>query len=256
LTRDADVELWTKFLTIILVAICGGIIQRVTGFGFGIFAMMFLPHIVGGLFGSASLMSNLLTTFMTAFVAFRHRKYIQWRIILPCLGASLITTSIAVAFMKKAENEWLELALGVILILLSAYFIFFAKNIKLKASIPVGIILGALSGILGGLFSMSGPPVVLYYLATCQDKDEYISTIQCYFALTGIYNILAKITAGFLTAEVLLLFPFGFIGVLCGNTIGSKIAKKINSDALKTLVYIVMAISGAITFISALRGLI
>ena len=102
-------ELWTKFLTIILVAICGGIIQRVTGFGFGIFAMMFLPHIVGGLFGSASLMSNLLATFMTAFVAFRHRKYIQWRIILPCLGASLITTSIAVAFMKKTENDLIHI---------------------------------------------------------------------------------------------------------------------------------------------------
>ena len=111
-------DLWLKILLISLVALAGGIVQRVTGFGFGIFSMMFIPAIIGGLYASASLLAVIFSMCLTTAI-------IKWNVMLPCLVGSLITTAISVAFAKGAENLLLKLILGATLISLSIYFIFF-----------------------------------------------------------------------------------------------------------------------------------
>ena len=249
-------DLWVQILLILLVTLAGGIIQRVTGFGFGIFVMMFLPAIVGGIYGSASLLATACSMCMTATVAIKYRKHVKWKVMLPCLVGSCITTALAVAYMKGAANEILQLILGVVLITLSVYFMFCAKNIKIKPSVTAGAILGALSGILSGLFSMGGPPVVLYYLSTCEEKDDYTATIQCFFAFTGVYGIITKTVAGFLVPDLYTLIPMGITGILLGSFIGERISDKINVDTLRKLVYLVMAVRGVVSFVTALTKII
>ena len=35
------------------------------------------------------------------------------------------------------------------------------------------VVLGVMSGIMGGLFGMQGPPAVLYFLAVAESKERY-----------------------------------------------------------------------------------
>lgn len=247
-------DLWVRILLVILVAFGGAFIQRVTGFGFGIFAIMFLPYLVSS-YGSATLLANLLSVTMSVFIAIKMRKNIQWKLIIPCMIAGYITTFLAVEFMKGQSNAILKAILGGFLIVLSVYFIFVSNRVKIKATLFSGVMLGGLSGALGGLFSTGGPPMVIYLLSATSSVAAYMATMQCHFAIMNMYTIGVKIAAGLLNTEVLILALFGYIGVFLGTFLGAKVADRLDGAKFKKTVYGFMAISGVITLVTALLEL-
>lgn len=234
---------------VILVAAGGAFIQRVSGFGFGIFVMIFLPYILPE-YGPATVLSSAMGLVMSTQVAIEKRKYINWKLVVPCFATAMITTVLAVAFMKGQSSELLKGLLGGTLIVLSVYFIFFSKKLRIKANIPAGLGAGALSGVMGGLFSMSGPPIVVYMINAAASATEYLATIQAYFVLNGVFSIATKIVAGFLTPQVVVLWVFGAIGSFIGTRVGGKVFDKLNPERIKQIAYVVMAISGVVTVLS------
>ena len=141
------------------------------------------------------------------------------------------------------------IVLGSVLVLLSLYFLFFSQKIHLKASTPVGIAIGTTGGILSGLFSTGGPPVVLYLSGIIADKDIYFATIQGYFAITDLYGVGTRVFSGIITWQVLLLAAIGWIGSLTGNILGGLVFEKLNAQRLKQIIYIGMIISGILMII-------
>ena len=69
--------------------------------------------------------------------------------------------------------------------LLSISFLLFSQKLRLKASVPGGIAIGTVGGVLSGLFSTGGPPVVLYLSSIVSNKYIYFATIQGYFAINS-----------------------------------------------------------------------
>lgn len=64
--------------------------------------------------------------------------------------------------------------------LLSIYFWFFNKKIRLRPTLPTQIGTGVLSGLMGGFFNMQGPPAVLYFISTTKDKNQYMALAQVF----------------------------------------------------------------------------
>lgn len=228
-----------------IVILIGAVIQRITGFGFGIFAMIFLPYLAGS-YGEANALSGLLSMVFCLFVCASYFKYVNWKNILLPVIASTATSYFAVEFMKTQDDTTLRIILGIFLILLSIYFMFFSSKINFRASWYGGLAAGALSGILGGLFAMGGPPVVIYFMQSEKDINRYMGTIQAYFAVSGVFNIGIKAAAGFVTPNVLLFWLIGSAGIFAGIWLGKKIYCKIDACLLRRLVYGVMAASGII----------
>lgn len=243
-------RLWGQILLVIAVAAIGAFIQRVSGFGFGIFVMIFLPYILPD-YGPATVLSSAMGLVMSAQVAITKRRDIRWRLVLPCLATAMLTTVMAVVFMKGQSSALLKGLLGGMLILLSVYFIFFSKKIKIKGNVPTGLGVGLLSGVMGGLFAMSGPPIVVYLINVAATSAEYLATIQAYFVALGVFTIGAKVIAGFLTSEVVLLWAFGAIGVCLGTYVGGKVFDRLDAEKVKRIAYGVMAVSGVVTLLSA-----
>ena len=139
--------------------------------------------------------------------------------------------------------------LGIALVVLSIYFFFFAKKIKIKPTWYAGLIAGTLSGIMGGMFSMSGPPVVIYFMQSEENHEKYLATISSYFVLSSVVSISTKAAAGFITLNVWVAFGIGFAGMLAGTFIGKLIRHKMKPDIIKKSVYAVMAASGLLNVI-------
>ncbi len=245
-------ELIPTIIAVVLVATVGSAIQRITGFGFGIFAMIFLSHLLE-VYGCASALSGLLAMVSTVIVAVSYRKYIHWKnILFPAIGFAVISVP-SVMVMKKVDNNVLIIMLGVVLILMSAYFLFFSSKIKIKPTPFAGLIAGGCSGVLGGIFSMGGPPVVVYYMQSeGDDKNRYLGTIQAYFLFSNIYSSIVKAANGFVTRDVLILLPFGAIGMVAGILIGRAIFKHLNPLVLRRIVYGFMAVAGVVNIVTAL----
>ncbi len=141
------------------------------------------------------------------------------------------------------------LLLGIVLILLSLYFLFFDKRINIRPTMPNGIFSGALGGTLGGLFSTGGPPAVLYLTHATPDNATYFATIQFYFAVTNVYSTVHRAVNGFITREVLVLAAIGLIGCILGNLVGKLVFDPLDAKKLKLIIYLGMIVSGLLMVI-------
>lgn len=236
-----------QFIPILLVSATGGFIQRVTGFGFGIFVMLFFPYLIWP-HTSATAVSTIVSCMLSTYNAICYRKNIPYKKIIP-LVAALVTIPIAVRFSVFVSGDVFKKALGFVLIVLSIYFLFFNNRIKMKPTVKNGIIAGGLGGILSGLFSTGGPPVVLYLMNALTDNVTYFASAQFYFGLTGIYSTIVRLFNGIITSEVVVYSVIGLGGSMIGNFIGKHIFDKLNGQRLKQLIYFGMIISGIVMIV-------
>ena len=235
---------------VILFLFCMGaaIVQRVSGFGFGIFIMTALPYLMPT-YGECTALSGLLAMVTSAIITFRLRRFVNWRKFLPILVTFIIVSFFAVQFVAAAADVLLKRILGVTLILASVWFLFVSGRFTLRPSLPVQVSMGTLSGIMGGLFGMQGPPAVLYFISATKSKEEYMAIAQCYFLCGNLMMTLFRAQSGFLTMNVARAWCIGVAAVLIGTMIGSALFRRISLPLLRRIIYAYMAVSGAIALV-------
>ena len=239
-----------ELILIMLVALGASLIQSVTGFGFGIFAMIFLPSLLS--FTEANLISTVLSTLTSLAVVLLTFRQVNFRnLIFPTLGC-LASTYLAVEFISVQSNDTLKLLLGIALFLLSVYFFFFSDKIRIKPTFYAGLLAGVISGIMGGMFAIGGPPVVIYYMQSERDSKSYLSTISAYFVFSGIISAVSKALSGFVTDRVYLSILVGALGMIVGALLGKLTRDKVKPEGIRRAVYAVMAISGLINIVTSI----
>jgi uncharacterized membrane protein YfcA len=237
-----------NWILLALVGMGGGFIQRVSGFGLGIFVMLFLPHFLPDHTAAATI-SCLFSCGTSTYNAIRYHKDIPFKTVLPLLIAAGVTIPIAVYFSVWVPKNIFEILLGVLLIVLSIYFLFFNKKASLKPTVVNGLLAGGIGGALNGLFSTGGPPVVLYLTHAAPDNAAYFAAIQFYFCLTNIYATAMRAVNGIITVDILICAAIGLVGCMAGDTLGKLVFDKLDSDKLKTVIYVGMIVSGALMII-------
>lgn len=130
----------TTTLILIGAAAIASFIQRVSGFGFGIFIMTLLPYILPS-YGESTALSGLLAMSQSAVVAWNARNNIVWKRVLPMLGIFCVFAFIAIQYVAIINRKGLMIGLGIILIALSIYFLFFSEKIKIYCC-PVKVFFG------------------------------------------------------------------------------------------------------------------
>lgn len=241
-------EITTSVVILFLASLGGAFIQRVSGFGFGIFAMTILPYALPT-YGEATTLSSMLASVTSAIIMVRMFKLIAWRKLLPILVTFLVVSYFSIMFVASASDGLLKKILGAILILVSIYFFFFSDRVKLKPTLWVQVGMGVISGVMGGLFSMQGPPAVLYFLACTEKKEEYLVLAQTYFVLGNVMMTLFRAQSGFVTGAVLHAWCYGLAAVLLGTWIGSKVFHRISASMLRKIIYAYMAVSGVVAMV-------
>ena len=234
-----------EYILLILVGFGGGFIQRVSGFGLGIFVMMFLPYFLPS-HTAAATVSCLFSCVTSTYNAIRYRKDVSYTAVVPLLAASLVTIPIAVRFAAFVSGDVFKILLGTVLILLSLYFLFFNDRIRIRPSVGGGMLAGGIGGMLNGLFSTGGPPVVLYLSQTAPDTITYFATIQFYFCLTNLYATASRAISGLVDAPLLIYAAVGMLGCMAGDYVGKRVFDKLDGNKLKKVIYIAMIISGVI----------
>src|SRR5699024_10521592 len=140
--------------------------------------------------------------------AFRYRRSVLWNL-LPIPMASFVVFSTLAIYLSGGQSDaLLKKLLGIVLIGMSIYFLFFSAKIKLNPTLLNSILAGGLGGFLNGMFGMGGPPMVVYLLSVSKSNEEYLGTIQTYFAITNLYTIFLRILNGTVTVAVVQYWLF------------------------------------------------
>lgn len=240
-----------EILYIILLAAGASFVQRTIGFGFGIFIMTALPFLMPS-YGEAVTLSGLLSLTSAAVVMFRYLKYVTWKRFLPIVASFVIFSTLAISLLDKIEGQAMRIILGIVLIVISLYFSFFKEKLQkiIRPTSGWQLGAGAASGVMGGLFGMHGPPVVLYLVASEPDKDHYMGMIQTYAFVTNVTMLAVRAWNGYVTHTVGTTYLYGLaglaIGVLAGNWAYSRIPNRI----FTYVVYAYIAVSGIIILLT------
>ena len=231
---------------IFFLAIIASFIQRVSGFGFGIFVMMFFPFFLPS-YGESVMLSGLLAGSTALMIAIRNRKYIRWRLMGLVTFSNVLFSFVATEYMRSLSNDVLKQCLGVVLILISLYFLFGEGRMgRIFKSKPAQVTIGSVSGVMGGMFAMPGPPLVLYCISTLEDKREYVTTLQAFSVVFNLFYTAFRFKAGFYSDDTWLWWVIGLVGTMIGSSLGSRCFELISNRTLKLLVYVLMIISGIV----------
>ena len=237
-------QVLTYFL-IFLLAMGGAFIQRVSGFGFGIFVMIFLPYLLSS-YGEATALSGLLAGSSALLIAVRMWRRIRWSVVWPLLLVNVVVSVVAIEFMASLSNDSLKSCFGVMFILIALYFYFFDGKARVPDVWWSKGALGALSGVMGGMFAMPGPALVLYCVSHIKNKYEYVATLQAFSVLLNLFYALLRARVGFLTDNTLFLWGLGMFGAVVGTFVGTRLFEHISAPLLKKIVYAMLFISGAV----------
>ena len=240
-------EVWI-YIGLFALTVASSFTQRVTGFGFGILMMTLLP-VLAPSYAEATALSGLLAIFTALVPAIQSRKSLNWKKLLPILFIFLVTSWLGVLLLARLDNSLMKHVVGGVLIAVSLWFFITGGRIRLAPTLPVQAGMGTLSGLMGGLFAMQGPPAVIYFLAVSDTKEEYIALTQWYFLIGNIFMAFFRAGSGFITPAVLKLWCVAIPGVFLGLFLGAKVYKKIRAEELRRVIYAFLLIAGLLAIL-------
>lgn len=241
-------ELLNVFLELFLIffiLFIGSFIQGVSGFGFGLIAMSFLPFMFTVKESTLLVVSLALITALS--IVAQMYKHIQWNKLMILLIAAL-TGRLCGFFVLDmfGEMDFLKSILGVFLIGVVIY-LFTSKTPKEAKVINktwLPLVLGFIGGLIGGVFAVGGPFFVFYMmLVFSTDKYAYSANLQATFVLTSFVTIVFHGINGDFTGDFFLYFFVGAVSVIIGSRIGIYCFTFISQENIKKVAAIFVAIA-------------
>ena len=220
----------------------GGFITAVCGFGLGPIVMSVMPYFMP--YSRAVAVVGLCGLSVNLMLAWSGRRAINWRTLLPCACGGLCASTLAVSLSAGAAEKVMFHALGVMLIALSMYSIFFSDGLKIRGTPVNGVIAGLVAGSMTGLFSAGGPPIAIYMLAATSGNEEYRGTINAYFSIVNICAAFNRLRTGSLTAPDFLLTAQLLAAIVLGKWLGNKVFHRLDPSRLRKAVYAYLCVSG------------
>ncbi len=225
-----------ELIFVFLVLFIGSIVQGVSGFGFGLFAMGLLPIIFT--LKDSTLLVLSLTLIVSLSIVLRIYKYIEIKGLFIILSAALTGRIISFFLLTSfGEMDSLKTVLGFFLIGMVIYLLFSKKETNspfmMKPIIP--IILGFTGGVVGGVFAVGGPFFVFYFLMIYEEKHRYNANLQSTYVLTSLFSLILHGINGDFTSSFYLYFFTGIISVLLGTSLGLNWFEKLPREKIKKL---------------------
>ena len=220
-------------LSLAVAALCvfvGGAVKGVAGLGLPLVAIALLAWAVGLKTAVALLVvpmfgSNVVQSFQGGLFLKNLRKF--WVLALSVLGFTLIGTQLLVSVPQRV----LEFALGLSLVILPLLIHYRpALAVSERQRRWADPLVGAVSGLLGGIAAYYGPPIMLYLLGMRLAKEEFVSAISLLYwiaaagILVGLYGS-GVASLGMLGLSVAMLVPTG-IGMWLGQRMQMRLSER------------------------------
>ncbi|MGG6311339.1 sulfite exporter TauE/SafE family protein [Paenibacillus macerans] len=234
-----------------VVILAAGFIQGLTSFGFALIATPILAQIIPLQQAVPIVVILSLCTNIIVFTGcYKHADIRKiWILIL----SSLLAAPLGTYLLLIMDGDILKLATGTVIIVVAALLLS-GKSFPVKRDKLAYLPVGALSGLLNGSISMSGPPVALFLSNQGVDKETFRANITVYGIFLNIVTILTYLYSGLLTREALVYTSWFVPGMLIGVFIGIRVLKQLNEKLFKRIALWLIIASGLWTILGVLAG--
>ena len=237
-----------QLIIIFLLCFICGIVQTAIGFGSVIIMMAVMPLFLPA--GACVIVAQLCGTALSFWMLRDLRRSIEWKKIAVPTAFAVVFGIVGLFLAKGISDAVYMKILGVLLVLLSAWMLIFSARVRIRPTTVNGSAVGLISGVLGALFAVSAPPLVLYYSASTDDKDNYTSCLQITLGLQGLITLIGRGVFDMWVEGVWLLCVPAVVGMLLGSIPGKKIYGKLDIKTFKMLIHIFIGLLGIYIFFS------
>jgi uncharacterized membrane protein YfcA len=244
-----------EFIFLVTIVFLAALTNSTFGFGFNLVSMSLLTLYFDLAFIAPLIPLLLLSTNLV--IVYRARKEIRYRsITMLMLGATLaIPIGLWIGQLSSQDPTYeciVKVIVGLLLIGLAIFNLLAPTmpHIKTDKAAPI---FGFFSGLFGGAYNMTGPPIVIYGLVKHWDPQAFRATLQGYFTYVTTLLILGHLYAGNMNNPKLGYF---YLGALPAVLIAAPIGKYINGkfkdpDAFRKYVYYIMLVLGGVMILKA-----
>ena len=244
-------------IALLALIVFGTYVQTITGFGLGI--------IVIGVATALNLTSvviiaavvSLVTLVNCAIALYKNKMQLDWAaikfVIIGVFPGMLVGVTLLNILSISATNL-LQGLLGV-MILYSGLNLFISPN---KQAIPSGngqfLISGFASGLTGGLFGMSGPPLIAHFYKQPFDIKVIRNMLLMVFACTATTRSVLTGLQGQLDSDVLTLTVLAIPLVMLTTLLGQRFPLPLSQTAMKRAVFMMLMLIGLYLLTLAVKG--
>jgi uncharacterized membrane protein YfcA len=193
---------------------------------------------------SALVLAAFFDFFAGVIMTISVRNKIDWRFVISIFISLAAGTLLGSFFPGKMPVELLKKTIGIVILIFSL-MILLQRNGTVKVLNPRRIRLkypaAFLSGFLGGMVSMSGPPLVIY-MKTMYDKDFFRTQLIGIFVLGTAWRSLLFLWHGLvlnISTASLIIF---FLIMLLGLALGSRIHLQVQETTFNKIVALILLI--------------
>ena len=226
----------------------------VTGFGFGLIAMPLLSFVMSA---KAAVICVLITTVLLRIITmYNTRKDFSWIIVVTTVLGSSVGVLPGSYVLKVISVEHLKVFLGVVL-LIAVFLMGRQYNLQVKNKTLGRLIAGFFSGFFGASTSVSGPPIIIYFLNEDLDKVALRANMGWIFGLSFIGMITVTFFMGNLSniTDWNILLPM-LPAILIGIILGEKFFHKIDQALFKKIVLMIVCAGAVMMLFTGIRDVL
>lgn len=248
----------THLLFIIFVAIAA-YAQNLTGFAFALILL--------GLVGLTDLVSlpdavNAVTVLIivnAVMFFYRRRGARIERAILPAVGASLVTALAGIAlltFLAASAYQVLRLVLGLSVVGCAILLWRAASPLKSTSGAGYFAFVGSLSGVLGGMFSAAGPPLVYAVYRQPWPLERIQESLIFSFAAGALLRVVVVLATGGFSPLAILLTIEAIPVTLIVTALSANRPPPFSRESIQHVVCVLLVISGLGMLISSVQAML
>ncbi len=227
-----------------LAMLTGGVVKGLLGVGLPIIALAIMvnfidPKLALGIITLPLFASNTFQVWRAGGLVEMCRRF--WPIALVFLTALWFSTGLVP-----------DLDSNTILAILGAAVVIFAitslwrqlPELPGRAVRPVGIVAGALSGVVGGISTVWGPPLMMYFIALRLPRNTFVQAAGLMWFIGGFPLVGGYIANGILTASIVPLSALTIVPAIAGFWLGERVRDRIEQDSFRKLLLVAFAVIG------------
>ncbi len=222
----------------------GGIVKGAIGVGLPVVAIAILSNFLPApLVLAIVTLPILLTNLWQAVAAGNFKVHLArfWPMIL-CLLV-VIWLSARLVVMLEARLLYGLISVAVLSFTIASYFEI-TWNVPPSAERWAGPVAGVLGGFLGGVSTIWGPPMMIYFVMLRLPKEAYIQAVGLVWFVAAIPLVVAYVRYGILNAETASLSALACVPGFVGLAVGQLVRKHINQELFRKLLLMFLFLVG------------
>ncbi|MCH8553045.1 MAG: sulfite exporter TauE/SafE family protein [Natronospirillum sp.] len=230
-------------------------VQTVTGFAFGLIVMGSAVLLNLAPVAMVAILISILSLFNCCLALYRNLGHFDREMVLLCSLSGAVTLILGVWALNVLSEHyvhWLQIILGVAIVTSSLLLIFRPRPQTRRSGKPSFLVFGGIAGLMSGLFSTSGPPLVFHFYRQPIAQRVIRDSLLMIFAITSVQRLVVVTWLGDLTVDVLVVALTAIPAVLGFTWLGRRFPPPVSDTALRRIAFTLLLLSGTSLCLSAL----